>query len=43
MYIFIWHLQTYVEKFVIQAYSNWNSLEEVDGSLNETALLTRGI
>lgn len=34
--------RTYVEKFVIQAYSNWNSLEEVDGSLNETALLTRG-
>lgn len=34
--------RTYVEKFVIQAYSNWNSLEEVDGSLNETAQLTRG-
>ncbi|XP_057473432.1 protein SAR DEFICIENT 1-like [Actinidia eriantha] len=32
----------YLKKLVIGAYQNWNSLEEVDGPLNEMPLLTQG-
>lgn len=38
-----WHLQTDMEKLVREAYATWQSLQEVDGTLNETALLTQGI
>ena len=38
-----WHLQAYVKSLVREAYINWNSLEEVDELLSETALLTQGI
>ncbi|XP_050257294.1 protein SAR DEFICIENT 1 [Quercus robur] len=34
--------RTYIERLVREAYMNWSSLEEVDASLNETALLTQG-
>ncbi|XP_060172680.1 protein SAR DEFICIENT 1-like [Lycium barbarum] len=35
--------RAYIEKLVKDAFTNWNSLEEVDGSLiNEPALLTQG-
>lgn len=34
--------RTYVENLVRQAYANWNSLMEVEGVVNETALLTQG-
>ena len=37
-----WHFQTYIERLVSEAYVNWSSLEEVDASLSETALLTQG-
>ena len=37
-----WHLQTYIERLVRQAYENWSSLEEVDANMNETVLLTQG-
>lgn len=39
---YCWRLQTYIERFVRQAYDNWSSLEEVDATMNETALLTQG-
>ncbi|KAJ0106042.1 hypothetical protein Patl1_19153 [Pistacia atlantica] len=32
----------YIENLVKEAYINWHSLEVVEGSLNETALLTQG-
>ncbi|KAL1810706.1 hypothetical protein ACET3Z_020771 [Daucus carota] len=32
----------YVENMVRSAYANWNSLQEVDGHLNQTPLLTQG-
>lgn len=41
--IVCFHLQTYLEELVRQAYANWDSLEVVDEVLNETALLTQGI
>ncbi|GLT42154.1 hypothetical protein SLA2020_411460 [Shorea laevis] len=34
--------RVYVESLVRQAYANWHSLEEVEGVLNEIALLTQG-
>ncbi|GLU12989.1 hypothetical protein SLE2022_296400 [Rubroshorea leprosula] len=34
--------RSYVESLVRLAYANWHSLEEVEGALNETALLTQG-
>lgn len=34
--------RAYIENLVRQAYANWNSLLEVEGVLNETALLTQG-
>ncbi|GLT48889.1 hypothetical protein SLA2020_224790 [Shorea laevis] len=34
--------KAYVENLVRQAYANWHVLEEVEGVLNETALLTQG-
>ncbi|KAK0586712.1 hypothetical protein LWI29_011149 [Acer saccharum] len=34
--------ETYIEKLVREAYSNWYSLEEVAGLPNEPALLTQG-
>ncbi|XP_068306306.1 protein SAR DEFICIENT 1-like [Pyrus communis] len=34
--------RTYIENLAREAYVNWNSLEVVDGMLNETALLTQG-
>ncbi|KAL3512230.1 hypothetical protein ACH5RR_024947 [Cinchona calisaya] len=34
--------KAYIEKLVKDAYSNWKTLEEVDGQVNETALLTLG-
>ncbi|CBI15483.3 hypothetical protein VitviT2T_025848 [Vitis vinifera] len=34
--------QAYVKSLVREAYINWNSLEEVDELLSETALLTQG-
>lgn len=34
--------RAYLEKLIREAYLKWNSLEEVDGLLNETALLTQG-
>ncbi|GLT71933.1 hypothetical protein SLA2020_439150 [Shorea laevis] len=34
--------RTDMEKLVREAYNTWNSLQEVDGTLNETALLTQG-
>ncbi|CAK9145365.1 unnamed protein product [Ilex paraguariensis] len=34
--------KAYIESLVRDAYANWNSLEEVDGLLNETTLLTQG-
>jgi hypothetical protein len=36
-------LQPYVESLVRQAYATWSSLQELDGTLNETALITQGI
>lgn len=37
-------LQAYIESLVCEAYLNWQKLEEVEGSLNEPALLlTQGI
>lgn len=35
-------VQAYVEKLVNEAYLNWHSLEEVEGGLNGTPLLTQG-
>ncbi|KAE8124901.1 hypothetical protein FH972_019744 [Carpinus fangiana] len=32
----------YVESLVRQAYATWSSLQELDGTLNETALITQG-
>ncbi|KAJ9550676.1 hypothetical protein OSB04_014721 [Centaurea solstitialis] len=34
--------RAYIEKFVEEAYQKWNSLEVVDGIVNETRLLTQG-
>ncbi|TXG51436.1 hypothetical protein EZV62_023960 [Acer yangbiense] len=34
--------RTYIEKLVREAYSNWYSLEEIEGLPNEPALLTQG-
>ena len=36
------NLQASLENLVRGAYHNWNSLEEVDGPLNEMPLLTQG-
>jgi hypothetical protein len=37
------HLQKDMEKLVWEAYNTWSSLQEVDGALNETVLITQGI
>ncbi|XP_010537458.1 PREDICTED: protein SAR DEFICIENT 1 [Tarenaya hassleriana] len=34
--------RSYLEGLVRQAYTNWSSLEEIEGTLNEPALLTQG-
>ncbi|XP_055828388.1 protein SAR DEFICIENT 1 [Solanum dulcamara] len=34
--------KAYIQSLVKEAYANWNSLEEVDGLVNEPALLTQG-
>ncbi|KAH0671703.1 hypothetical protein KY290_026480 [Solanum tuberosum] len=34
--------KAYIQNLVKEAYGNWSSLEEVDGLVNETALLTQG-
>ncbi|CAN4088816.1 unnamed protein product [Withania somnifera] len=34
--------KVYIENYVKEAYANWSSLEEVDGLMNEPALLTQG-
>ncbi|CAN4086679.1 unnamed protein product [Withania somnifera] len=34
--------KVYIENYVKEAYANWSSLEEVDGLVNEPALLTQG-
>ncbi|KAM7482981.1 hypothetical protein LguiB_007564 [Lonicera macranthoides] len=34
--------RAYIEGWIKEAYLNWNSLEEIDGLVNEPALLTQG-
>lgn len=36
------NFQGYIENMVKNAYANWNSLQEVDGQLSQTPLLTQG-
>lgn len=42
MHIFL-SFQAYIETLVKQAYTNWYSLEVMEGVTNETPLLTQGI